>query len=113
MSLASEDSSCAGYSFMCEVNLHLPDIEQITVNSESVGRGLELGMVSAISVRDRVLGKVFDFKFDDSVEAFVYPVDTVSQNEAGFELSNQAVCFGFKVPMSRHTKFAGRFDVSL
>ena len=113
MSLASEDSSCAGYSFMCEVNLHLPDIEQITVNSESVGRGLELGMVSAISVRDRVLGKVFAFKFDDSVEAFVYPVDTVSQNEAGFELSNQAVCFGFKVPMSRHTKFAGRFDVSL
>jgi len=101
------------YRYVCEMNLHLPDIARVTVNGDSLRNNGCIQNSKIITVEDKVLDKVFVFSFDSAVDTYIYTVDTVSQNEEGFELSNQALCFGFSLPLKQKMTLSGRFDVSL
>lgn len=102
------------YSYVCEINLHLPNPNEVTINNNHIkDKGLELKQINKIEIKDKVLNKTFTLNLDFASDLFVYTVDTVSQNEEGFELSNQAICFGIKVPLRSNTKLKGCFNVSL
>jgi len=101
-----------GYFYVCEFNLHFADVKKIKINELPLGEGLVFEQVHLLNIIDEELDKTITFRLDHDADAFIYPVDTISQNEEGFELSNQGVAFGFKVPFVKNLDFAGRLDVA-
>jgi alpha-amylase len=51
--------------------------------------------VREFSIRDKYLGLVIAFKFNESVVLWHYPVETVSLSEDGVERLYQGTCFLF------------------
>jgi hypothetical protein len=108
-----DTESKKSYNYICEINIHLPDVKQVVVNDKAFSGEAFYEKIYTLSIRDKVLEKVIAFRFDSVVDAYVYPVDTVSQNEEGFELSNQSLCFGFVLPISKNMIFSGRLDLNV
>jgi 4-alpha-glucanotransferase len=98
--------------YVCEFNLHFADATKIKINDLSLGDGLTLEPIHVVTIEDPELNKTITFRLDNDARVFIYPVNTISQNEEGFELSNQGVTFGFIVPFVKNLDFAGRLDVT-
>ncbi len=57
-----------------------------------LGTQLDLKQTDGLSLTDQWLGVSVDIELDRESEIWAFPVETVSQSEAGFELVHQSVC---------------------
>ena len=57
-----------------------------------LGQQLDLHEASGLSLSDRWLGIDVGVEFDRPSGIWAFPIETVSQSEAGFELVHQSVC---------------------
>jgi len=69
--------------------------------------------VSAFSIVDGFAGLRVDFTIDRKAALFVYPIETVSLSEAGFERNYQGSCITLLVPVTLPLEEALTFDIGV
>ncbi len=105
-------SEC-GYSlqYLLEFNFHFANLDEIKIEKEPFEKELFLEDIERLSLYDGYLGKKISFEFNDKVNIFITRVDTISQSEAGFDHTNQALSFGFIYPFQKLFSLEGSIKV--
>ena len=87
---------CAENNFSCtyvmENNLHFADWKTVTINGNALSEKGEL-KGKKFTIKDPFIEKEITFKFDNEVNFGWYVIYTVSQSEAGVDLTAQGVTF--------------------
>ena len=97
--------------YLMEHNFHFANSEAIVINNVAFSDGYVMQGQKALDIYDPYTGKHIRIDFDCSVDIYICKLDTLSQSEAGFELTNQGVSFGFKVPMEKEHVVEGRLEI--
>ncbi len=109
INLKSEDYS-QNLSYIMEMNLHFASLENLKINSQNIDEYLTLNSNSLI-IEDSYLNKKIIFKFEENAEIYIYQVNTISQSESGFDITNQGLCFGFKFKYNKEFLLMGSLEI--
>jgi hypothetical protein len=106
------ESEC-GYSlqYICEMNFHFQNQDSVLIDGKPYEDKLFLEDINKLTLKDSELKVVLEFDFLQSVNAFIYRVDTLSQSEGGFDLTKQGFCVGFILPFERAFEFEGSIKI--
>jgi len=116
--------------FGCEFNLHfssadtqqnfffVPDVASENKVEQKLGdlrKIAEYGPVHAFGIRDGLRGLDLILTWDTPAKIWVFPIETVSSSEAGFERSYQGNCllFHWKVNLAPHSLWEVKFNLSV
>ena len=75
--------------YLTEFNFHFADISQVTIDGEKVKGTLFKKGITSLCIRDGYLKKTLTFTFDQPMNVCIHKVDTISQSEGGFDVTNQ------------------------
>jgi hypothetical protein len=89
--------------YVLEHNIHFANIKDITINGEVFEKDLSLSGVQTLSIFDNYTQKEILFTLDKKADIYLCTVDTLSQSESGFDLTNQAVSIAIKFPLDQNT----------
>ncbi len=104
-------SERAGLYYLMEHNFHFADSRAVEIEGEKFAKEHILLAKESLELHDPYTGKRIYFSFNQPVDVYIYSLDTLSQSEAGFELTNQGLTLGFKVPMDGETVLRGEMRV--
>ncbi len=97
--------------YLMEHNLHFADSKAVKIEGEKFAENHVLLAKESLELYDPYTGKTIVFSFSEQVDVYIYSLDTLSQSESGFELTNQGLTLGFKVPMNREMVLEGELKV--
>ncbi|MFW5989830.1 MAG: alpha-amylase/4-alpha-glucanotransferase domain-containing protein, partial [Campylobacterales bacterium] len=104
----SMDSQCEyDLQYLCEMNFHFQNQDSVLIDGKPYEDKIFLEEIKELSLKDRELRVELDFEFEESINAFVYRVDTLSQSEGGFDLTKQGYCIGLILPFKKEFCFKG------
>jgi hypothetical protein len=69
-------------------------------------------MTDTIEIVDEYLGKRIEIRCDHVFEAHYFVLQTLSQSEQGFELTEQGVSIAMNIPFSTKFVLRGRIEVN-
>ncbi len=93
--------------YLMEHNLHFANLSEVLIDQKPFEEDCVLSAKNSLELYDPYTQKSIYFSFDTAVDIYIFRLDTLSQSEAGFELTNQGVSIGFKVPLKRETVLRG------
>ncbi len=99
-----------GFAYLMEHNFHFADLSQVTVDGKPYADGV-ISEATKLALYDPYTGHTLHFSLEQPADIYLVRLDTLSQSESGFELTNQGVTIGMKIPLERETVFAGRLEV--
>ena len=94
------------YRYGLECNLHFAHYNELRINDNPIGEGLEL-LGKEFTIHDPFTQRRLIFTFSKEMEALFVPLRTLSQNEKGFELTWQGISFVFIHPFQNSLKLKG------
>jgi hypothetical protein len=97
--------------YLMEHNFHFADSDAIVINNAAFSDGYLMQGQTGLDIYDPYTEKHIRMTFNSSVDIYIYKLDTLSQSEAGFELTNQGVGLGFRIPLKRETILEGRMEI--
>lgn len=100
-----------GLFYVMEHNFHFADASAVTIEGEPFCDLERLHARERFTIFDPYTQKKLRFTFNQPVDIHICRLDTLSQSEAGFELTNQGVTFGFQIALERDTVLEGRLSV--
>lgn len=98
VSLIIEQAARSDLVYLCELNLHFanPDDIVIRADGETVkAKEITLHALRCLSIVDPYLDETIKIEWDRECSVFIHPVSTVSQSEAGLELTVQGMMIAF------------------
>jgi hypothetical protein len=107
----SLESDIEGYKYLQEHNLHFANLKDITINSEVFDEDIEFKDCDKKEIYDKYTGKTVTYSLSINADIFVSRLDTLSQSEAGFDLTNQGLSIGFLFDMHTKTTIIGQVEV--
>jgi len=109
----SLESDIEGYKYLQEHNLHFANLKDITINSQSFDEDFELKNCDKITLHDEYTGKTITYTLNKNADIFISRLDTLSQSEAGFDLTTQGISIGFLFDLTAKTTIIGQVEVGL
>ena len=97
--------------YLQEHNLHFANLKDITINSQVFDESLEIKDSYKLEIYDSYTDKTVTFRFTQKIDIFISKLDTLSQSEAGFDLTNQGLSIGFKFKLQPKTAISGQVEV--
>ncbi len=110
ISLKSQTKFIENFFYLLEFNFHFPMLENIKINSKYITENLNFKTKTLI-IEDNYLNKKILFEFESEAEILIYKVNSVSQSESGFDITNQAICFGFKFKYKPKFILKGKLEI--
>lgn len=102
------DSSYEGsLAYVLEMNFHFSQLEGVLLNNSPIVHQPYTLHENTLIIQDPYTHKEITLKVDTAEKIVIARIDTVSQSERGFELTNQGVSIGFVVPYQREMNLAG------
>ncbi len=98
--------------YIMEHNFHFASLEDILIEDKPYQGSLELKNIDSFSIKDKYTAKEIRFVFDKKCDLFIYPLDTLSQSEAGFETINQGLSLGFRFDFNCYLNISGELIIS-
>ena len=96
--------------YLLEHNLHFANLKDITINLAVFDEDILIKSDNKLEIYDKYTDKTIMFKLSQKVDIFLSRLDTLSQSEAGFDLTNQGLSIGFLFK-NRETKISGQVEV--
>ncbi len=89
------DSQCPyTHRYALECNLHFASYEDLLINEEPYRDFMEL-RAQNFTICDPFTGRSLRFSFEREMECIIVPLQTVSQNERGYEITMQGITLAF------------------
>ena len=85
------------YRYVNEWNIHFARYENLIINGKHYDDMLTIH-AKILRIEDPFTGKELQWQFDRELEIYIVPIKTLSQNEQGFELTQQAISIAFHFP---------------
>ncbi len=98
--------------YIMEHNFHFASLGEIFINDLSYEGSFVMENTDVLSIKDGYTSKEIKFVFDKKCDVFLYPLDTLSQSESGFEIINQGLTLGFRFDFNCHLNIAGEIVLS-
>ncbi len=106
------------FFYLMEHNFHFANLKDITINTQTLDNATMIeqkGVTKAFAIKnsnililnDTYTGKEITIEIDTPADLFLSPLDTLSQSEAGFDVTNQGLSIGFKFPLTASFKISG------
>lgn len=83
------------YLYLQEHNLHFANLKDITINDAPFTKDHIIERSNKLKFYDKYTNKTITFLLSQKVDIYLSFLDTLSQSEAGFDLTNQGVTIGF------------------
>jgi len=99
------------FFYLLELNLHFADIMSLSINGKKIENSLEFTNLNSLNIEDPYTKSVTSVTFEKPCDIFCYRLDTVSQSESGFDLTNQGITFGFKVNLETNSIIRGKLKI--
>jgi hypothetical protein len=99
------------YRYALEFNLHFAHYESLRIQGRPLGEGLEI-LASEFTLEDPFTGRTLTLRFDREMEGYFVPLRTVSQDEAGYSLTTQALSFALVTPFESTLALKGSLCLS-
>ncbi len=87
--------------YATEFNLHFAHPHKVLINGQNVGDGVILRDVESIVLEDDFTQKALKINMSEKTTLYAYILNTVSQNESGFELVAQQISLLFSLEFSK------------
>ena len=100
-----------GLFYLMEHNFHFADSRKILIDGLPFKEDMVYPSGDILEISDPYTQKRIRFMFDRDVEFYIYRLDTLSQSESGFELTNQGITVGCKIPLQPKTVLEGRLEI--
>lgn len=97
--------------YLLEFNFHFADIEQVTIDGDKITRSFYKPEIKTVKIKDACLKKTLTFTFEEPCGLCGHKVDTVSQSEGGFDLTNQGLALGFVFPCKLGVSVSGSLSI--
>ncbi len=97
--------------YLMEHNLHFADSSRILIDDSPFMSEQTMSGQRNLSIYDPYTEKTLLFSFSDPVDITICRLDTLSQSEAGFELTNQGITLGFKLPLRNCILLEGSLEL--
>ncbi len=98
--------------YMQEYNLHFANLKDITINSNIFNENLILKDRQSLEIYDKYTDKSIIFTLSEKTDIYLARLDTLSQSEAGFDLTNQGLTIGFVFDIKPKTNISGQIEVN-
>ncbi len=92
--------------YVCEFNLHFADPKEVLVNGRPYSN-LSSFTSDRVFLEDPIVNKVLEISFSVSSEVYMFTVETVSQNERGFEKTAQGIALACAFDLSSSLELDG------
>ncbi len=110
------------FYYLLEHNFHFANLKDLKITAQSlnqnshikvdgVNESFEILNSNILMIFDKYTKKEITIEFSKAADIFLSPLDTVSQSESGFELTNQALSLGFKFLLESPMKLTGTIEV--
>ncbi len=110
ISIDSRDSD--GFYYLLEHNFHFANLKDIKINSLKFDENTKIRSSDQLEIYDSYTNKTIIFTLSQKSDIFLARLDTVSQSESGFDITNQGLTIGFLFKISLETKIDGIIEVS-
>jgi hypothetical protein len=108
------DSSYEGHMhYVMEMNFHFARLEEVTFNGVSLGERFLCLEGDTLILQDPYTAKRIILTLEGTHSIAVARIDTVSQSEIGFDLTNQGVSIAFVVPYQKHARMSGSMMIEM
>ena len=81
--------------YLQEFNLHFANIKNITINLDKFEKDFVIKECDKLDIYDSYTQKNIIFKLSKKADIYICKIDTISQSEMGFDLTNQGLSIGF------------------
>lgn len=102
-----ESSYEGSRTYVLEMNFHFSQLEDVLLNGCSIEHQPYSLNENTLIIEDPYTNKEITLKVDTAEKIVVARIDTVSQSESGFELTNQGISIGFVVPYKQKMNLTG------
>lgn len=93
--------------YVLEMNMHFSQIDRVKINGQYIGKYPFSLMQSTVVLDDPYIAKKITIKVNTAQMIVIASTNTVSQNECGFEFTNQGISIGFVVPYNQNMSITG------
>ncbi len=100
------------YRYGLEFNLHFADYSAVTLNGNSFDKIFEENSINELEIKDSYTSKTLKIETDIPFDIVIVPLDTVSQSEEGFELTQQAVTMMLIFNLKESLSISGRLEIA-
>ncbi len=108
----SIDNTCQETLFyLQEHNFHFANLKDILIDKKPFDEHVLYKGCESLRIDDAYTQKALILTFSQKCDIFIIKLDTLSQSEAGFDLTNQGLSLGFLVPLKEHFHFNGMIEV--
>lgn len=108
------DSSYEGHMhYVMEMNFHFARLEEVTFNGVSLEERFLCLEGDTLILQDPYTAKRIILTLEGTHSIAVARIDTVSQSETGFDLTNQGVSIAFVVPYQKHARMSGSMMIEM
>ncbi|NWF66870.1 MAG: DUF1926 domain-containing protein [Campylobacterales bacterium] len=97
-------------NYICEFNFHFANLKDISINSKPFETSFH-EKSNIIKIKDKYTDKTITIECNKDVEVFVFAVNSVSQSEKGFDLTNQSLSVGFKYEFEKQFELFFKLSV--
>lgn len=106
------DSTFEGrLSYMAEFNFHFADLSQVACNGLPLESGTRHLEGSVLMLDDPYTGKTVTLTLEGARDILLARIDSVSQSEVGFDLTNQGLSIAFVVPYHNSMSVTGSLAI--
>ena len=98
-------------SYLQEHNFHFANLKDIMINNHPFSENLLIQGSDTITIVDAYTQKRLTISLSQVSDIYVSKLDTLSQSEAGFDLTNQGLSLGFLTALSSDFTFSSTIEV--
>ncbi|MDQ1339574.1 MAG: 4-alpha-glucanotransferase [Campylobacterota bacterium] len=99
------------FSHLMEMNFHFADLKSVFFNGKIIEDTIEFKEAKILEIKDSYTKTIILIVFDNPCDVFCYKLNTVSQSESGFDLTNQGITIGFKNSIKDKNLITGRLKI--
>lgn len=100
------------YHYILEHNFHFADYESLTINNLPFEGDMVFEQTAVLDIADGYLKKRIRIRLNRPCTLYMYPLETLSQSEKGFDFSQQGISFAMVIPFSKQLSIQGSLEVA-
>lgn len=97
--------------YLQEHNLHFANLKDIMIEGQPFAEDIMIAQADSLSLFDSYTNKTIKITFSKKCDIFIARLDTLSQSEAGFDLTNQGLSLGFLTMLSNNFLIDSKIEV--
>jgi len=109
--IAISGANSENLSYLLEHNFHFANLKDIMIDKQPFAKDIMIAQADTLSIYDAYTQKTIKLSFSKKCDIFITRLDTLSQSEAGFDLTNQGLSLGFLTKLSNNFAFDGTIEV--